>query len=68
MKNVKTADTLQQTLFHALDTISEYHTELKPSRHDNDDRLLELYFYWVDKYNDGYDPRHIERPEWLKEE
>ena len=51
-------------LFSLLDTISEYHPDLEPLRSDSDDDLIEKYFYWVDEYNDGYDPRNYYRPEW----
>ncbi len=49
-------------LFSLLNTISEYHPDLEPLRQDSDEDLLEKYFYWVDEYNDGYDPRHYRRP------
>ena len=49
-------------LFAILNQISEYHPDLEPLRRDSYDDLLEKYFYWVDEYNDGYDPRHYRRP------
>lgn len=51
-------------LFALLNTISEYHPDLEPLRQGSDDDLIEKYFYWVDEYNDGYDPRNYARPEW----
>lgn len=45
-----------------LNTISEYHPDLEPFHQDSKEDLLEKYFYWVDEYNDGYDPHHIQRP------
>lgn len=49
-------------LFALLNQISEYHPDLEPLRQDSDEDLLEKYFYWVDEYNDGYDPRYYRRP------
>ena len=51
-------------MFAILNIISEYYPDLEPLRQDSDQDLLEKYFYWVDEYNDGYDPRHIKRPEF----
>lgn len=52
-------------LFAILNIISEYYPDLEPLRQDNDEDLLYKYFYWVDEYNEGYDPRHIARPEFV---
>lgn len=54
-------------LFDVLNALSEYYPDLEPLRTDSDDNLLEKYFYWVDEYNDGYDPRNFIRPEWIGE-
>lgn len=51
-------------LFAILNGIAEYHPDLEPLRQDSDDDLLEKYFYWVDEYNQGYDPRNYARPAW----
>lgn len=55
----------RSVLFTILNTLSTYHPDLEPLRQDSDDDLLEKYFYWVDEYNDGYDPRHFARPEFV---
>lgn len=55
----------RSALFTVLNIISEYYPDLEPLRQDNDEDLLYKYFYWVDEYNDGYDPRHIARPEFV---
>ena len=55
----------RSVLFAVLNIISEYYPDLEPLRQDNDEDLLYKYFYWVDEYNDGYDPRHIARPEFV---
>lgn len=52
-------------LFTLLNVLSEYHPDLEPLRLDSDEDLLYKYFYWVDEYNDGYDPRHLPRPEFV---
>lgn len=52
----------RSTLFAVLNMLSEYHPDIEPLRQDSDDDLLEKYFYWVDEYNDGYDPRNYRRP------
>lgn len=49
-------------LFDILNALSEYHHDVAPLRSDRKDDLLEKYFYWVDEYNDGYDPHNIKRP------
>lgn len=51
-------------LFTILNILSEYHPDLEPLRLDTDEDLLYKYFYWVDEYNEGYDPRHLPRPEF----
>lgn len=51
-------------LFTILNILSEYHPDLEPLRLDSDEDLLCKYFYWVDEYNEGYDPRHLPRPEF----
>ena len=51
-------------LFTVLNIISEYYPDLEPLRQDNDEDLLYKYFYWVDEYNNGYDPRNLPRPEF----
>lgn len=51
-------------LFDLLNQISEYHPDLLPRKKDTYDDLIEKYFYWVDEYNDGYDPRNYARPAW----
>lgn len=55
----------RSVLFEILNYLSEYHPDVEPLRTDSDDDLLEKYFYWVDEYNDGYDPRHFPRPEFI---
>ncbi len=52
-------------LFKILNTLSEYHPDIEPLRQDSDEDLLEKYFFWVDEYNAGYDPRHWTRPDFL---
>lgn len=52
-------------LFTILNVLSEYYPDLEPLRQDNDEDLLYKYFYWVDEYNDGYDPRNLPRPEFV---
>ena len=49
-------------LFALLNQISEYYPDLEPLRQDSDEDLLEKYFYWVDEYNCGHDPRNYRRP------
>lgn len=56
---------MRSILFAILNIISEYYPDLEPLRQDSDADLLEKYFYWVDEYNDGYDPRNIKRPEFV---
>lgn len=56
---------MRSVLFAVLNIIAEYHPDLEPLRQDNDEDLLYKYFYWVDEYNDGYDPRNIPRPEFV---
>ena len=51
-------------LFTVLNIISEYYPDLEPLRQDNDEDILYKYFYWVDEYNNGYDPRNLPRPEF----
>lgn len=55
---------MRSILFAVLNIIAEYYPDLEPLRQDSDDDLLEKYFYWVDEYNDGYDPRNFPRPEF----
>ena len=52
-------------LFKILNVLSEYHPDIEPLRQDSDEDLIEKYFFWVDEYNDGYDPRHWNRPEFI---
>lgn len=52
-------------LFTVLNVLSEYYPDLEPLRLDNDEDLLYKYFYWVDEYNNGYDPRRLPRPEFI---
>ena len=56
---------LRPILFAFLNAISEYYPDLEPLRQDSDEDLLYKYFYWVDEYNEGYDPRHFTRPEFI---
>ena len=51
-------------LFAILNRIAEYYPDLEPLRQDSDEDLLYKYFYWVDEYNEGYDPHHYQRPEF----
>ena len=62
MKNIKST---REQMLSLLNTISEYHKDLAPHRKDSEQDLFEKYFYWVDEYNDGYDPRHIKRPQHI---
>ena len=55
----------RSTMFAILNIIAEYHPDLEPVYSDSDEDLMYKYFYWVDEYNDGYDPRHITRPEFI---
>lgn len=52
-------------LFTVLNVLSEYYPDLEPLRLDTDEDLLYKYFYWVDEYNDGHDPRNLPRPEFV---
>ena len=51
-------------LFAILNRIAECYPDLEPLRQDSDEDLLYKYFYWVDEYNEGYDPHHYHRPEF----
>ena len=62
---MKISTKYRSLLFKVLNILSEYHPDLEPLRQDNDDDLLYKYFSWVDEYNDGYDPRHLPRPEFI---
>ena len=57
--------TMRATMFAILNIIAEYHPDLEPLRQDSDEDLMYKYFYWVDEYNEGYDPRNIKRPEFI---
>lgn len=54
----------RSAMFKILNILAEYHPDIEPLRQDSDNDLIEKYFYWVDEYNDGYDPRHLKRPEF----
>lgn len=56
---------MRAVMFAILNIISEYYPDLEPLRQDNDEDLMYKYFYWVDEYNDGYDPRSLPRPEFI---
>lgn len=44
----------KQRLYDTLDTISDYHDELRPRKKDSLETLLEAFFCWAEDYNDGY--------------
>lgn len=50
-------------LYGLLNAKAEYHPEIEPLRSDKKSDLLEKYFYWVDEFNDGYDPHNFYRPD-----
>ena len=54
----------RSVLFSLLNEVSCLDPDLEPLRNDSTDDLLEKYFYWVDEYNGGRDPRHYARPEY----
>ena len=56
---------LRPLMFAILNTLSEYYPDLEPLRQDSDDDLMYKYFYWVDEYNECYDPRNLPRPEFI---
>lgn len=47
---------LKEWLYSELDTLSEYHYDIYPSKRDSFNKLMGKYFYWGDEYNDGYIP------------
>lgn len=61
---MKISNQYRSLLFTILNALSEYHPDIEPLRQDTSEDLLYKYFYWVDEYNDGYDPRHLPRPEF----
>jgi hypothetical protein len=48
--------TLKEFLYSNLETKSEYHYDLYPSKKDSLATLMQRYFYWGDVYNDDYIP------------
>lgn len=62
---MENTENIKSTLYHVLDSLSEYHPDLAPSPEDSEQDLLEKYFYWVDEYNDGYDPNNFDRPDFI---
>lgn len=61
---MRISNAYRSLLFTILNILSEYYPDLEPLRQDNDEDLLYKYFYWVDEYNNGYDPRNLPRPEF----
>ena len=61
---MRISNQFRSVLFAVLNIISEYYPDLEPLRQDNYEDVLYKYFYWVDEYNNGYDPRNFPRPEF----
>lgn len=62
---MKRSNPLRPLMFSILNILAEYYPELEPLRQDSDYDLISKYFYWVDEYNNGHDPRHFPRPEFV---